>query len=489
MKRIVALLSILAPIALCAKVRLPSVIGDNMVLQREDNVRLWGWSEPGKTVQVQTGWSSRIHRTKSDRDGKWELTVATPEAGGPYEIVFNDGEALTIGNVLIGEVWLCSGQSNMQMPMKGYDSQPVAGSLDILMSASSNKSIRLFHTAIESSSTPKEDCHGEWQLSSMASVSDFSAVGYYFGLHLSQALGVPIGLIESDLGATRIEAWMSGEAALSVDSNVFETDCRHDATNKVSSMYNSMIFPLSKYSLRGFIWYQGESNKGYHKSYAANMEALVRNWREIWGKGESMPFYYVQLAPFDYDIPMHRFNGEKNGILLPLMVEAQLEASEMIPNCAIAVNTDCGSPVDIHPSRKDIVGRRLALLALCGTYGFDSRDCNGPEYESCEFGNGKAIVSFRSGSTLFPIDVPIYGFEIAGEDRVFHEAEAYVVHEDYDFSRKVIVYSEKVLKPAAVRYAFRNVVGKVNLVNTIGLPAFPFRTDRWDDVDPTSVSE
>lgn len=485
MKKFIIFLFVLAPVALCARVKLPSVIGDNMVLQREDNVLLWGWSEPGRSIQVQTGWSSEIYTTVTDDEGEWALSVDTPGAGGPYEIIFNDGDTLRIRNVLIGEVWLCSGQSNMQMPMKGFDSQPVKGSIDVLMNASANSSIRLFHTGIEASSFPKEDCQGIWQESSMSSASCFSAVGYYFGLYLSQALGIPIGLIESDCGATRIEAWMSEKSALGVDSEILKTNKDYDATNKVSSLYNSMILPLAKYNLRGFIWYQGESNKGYHKTYASNMEAMVRNWREIWGKGDAMPFYYVQLAPFDYDIPMHRFKGKKNGILLPLMVEAQLAASEVIPNSAIAVNTDSGSPADIHPSGKDLVGRRLALLALCGTYGFSGIDCTGPRYESCEFSNGRAVVTFKTQSTLFPIDVPIFGFEIAGEDRVFHEAEAFVMHEDYDFSRKVEVHSEKVPNPVAVRYAFRNVVDKVNLVNTAGLPAFPFRSDDWDDVDPT----
>lgn len=237
----------------------------------------------------------------------------------------------------------------MEMPLKGFDSQPVHGGLDAAMRAGGYPGIRLFQVARATASEPQQDCTGKWETSSMRPASGFSAVGYYFGLWLHRALGIPVGLIESDWGATRIEAWMSAGAAQSVDEKILATDAAYDAQNRVAALYNAMIRPLTPYTLRGFIWYQGESNKGYHAKYPYDMAALAANWRAAWGGGEQMPFYYVQLAPFDYDIPMHRFRGEENPILLPLMVEAQIRALDLIPNTGMAVNTDLGDATQIHP--------------------------------------------------------------------------------------------------------------------------------------------
>lgn len=485
---IIALLAFLPAFIAGAKVRLPSLMGNGMVLQRETMANIWGWALPDKNVAVTVSWDGMRYETVSGKDGAWCVSVRTPGAGGPYTIAIDDGDMVILDDVLIGEVWLCSGQSNMEMPVKGFDSQPVYGSLQTILEAPSHCRIRLFHTSRNTSSCPLDDCTGQWQVSSMESASGFSAAAYYFALHIEKALGIPVGMIESDWGATRIEAWMSEKSALSVNPDVMSTNQQNDGSNQVAALYNAMIVPLSGYTIRGFIWYQGESNKGFHKTYPANMAAMVSDWRSLWGGGEQMPFYYVQLAPFDYDIPMHRFEGQKNGILLPLMVEAQLKALSLIPNSGMAATTDTGSATDIHPARKDVVGQRLALLALTGTYGMSGIDSSGPVYRAVAFRDGKAFVTMESQSTLYPIDVPLHGFEIAGEDRVFHPAEAYVVHDGYDFSaRQVEVWSPEVGDPVAVRYAFRNVTGPVNLINTIGLPAFPFRTDDWDNVDPVNA--
>ena len=439
MKRILLLL-----LALClaqpgtGRVRLPSLIGSGMVLQRDCEARIWGWAAPDARIKLTASWDTQTHNVRADGEGRWDVRLRTPGAGGPYTLTIDDGERVTLDDILIGEVWLCSGQSNMEMPLKGFDSQPVHGGLDAAMRAGGYPGIRLFQVARATASEPQQDCTGKWEISSMRPASGFSAVGYYFGLWLHRALGIPVGLIESDWGATRIEAWMSAGAAQSVDEKILATDAAYDAQNRVAALYNAMIRPLTPYTLRGFIWYQGESNKGYHAKYPYDMAALAANWRAAWGGGEQMPFYYVQLAPFDYDIP-------------------------------------------IHPPRKDLVGQRLALLALTGTYGCEGIDSRGPLFERADFGDGRAVVTFRSNSTLIPTDTPLQGFEIAGKDRIFHPAEAFVIHRDYDFSRQVEVRSDAVAEPVAVRYAFRNVVERVNLTNTIGLPAFPFRTDTWDD--------
>lgn len=476
------LIGILFPIGIQGKVKLPSIIGDGMVLQRNTVVNIWGWAEPEKKIKVSNSWSRDVVSVKADKNGHWTATISTGDAGGPYTITIDDGEPRILEDVLLGEVWLCSGQSNMEMPMQGFESQPVHGSFETLLHAGEFPQIRLFHVPRATSDVPLEDCNASWEQSSTSSAATFSATGYYFATSLHRSLGIPVGMIESDWGATRIETWMSKDAALNVDREILLTNAHHDASNQVASLFNAMIMPLTNYTLKGFLWYQGESNKGYHSKYHLNMAEMVKCWRTIWGGGDDMPFYYVQLAPFDYDIKVHQFNGEKNPILLPLVVESQIKALNLIPNSGIAVNTDLGDALEIHPPRKDLVGKRLAMLALSKTYGFHHDDATGPLFKEAEFAGNEVIITFDSGSTLIPIRDPLYGFEIAGEDKVFHPAEAYVIYENYTSSKKVRVYSDKVLKPVAVRYAFRNVVEKVNLTNTLGLPAFPFRTDNWDNV-------
>lgn len=479
------LLFCLTALSVQAKVKLPSAIGNGMVLQRNSEVNIWGWAKPGTIVRVQASWTDVTAKTKAAEDGKWLVSIPTGEAGGPYTITIKDSDEVVLEDILLGEVWLCSGQSNMEMPVRGFESQPVNGSFEAVLHAGEFPDIRLFHIPRATSDVPLDDCKAKWERSSMTSVSNFSATGYFFARSLHRALGVPVGMIESDWGATRIESWMSEEAALKVDKDILSTNRFHDASNQVATLYNAMLMPVANYTLRGFLWYQGESNKGYHSKYHLNMAEMVRCWRTTWRGGEMMPFYYVQLAPFDYDIPMHRFNGEVNPILLPLMVESQMKALELIPNCAMAVNTDLGDALEIHPPHKEKVGKRLALLALSGTYGFTGIDPTGPLYKSVEFSGNEAIITFESGTTLLPLREPLHGFEIAGEDKVFHKADAFVIFHDYDFSRKVRVSSDKVAKPVAVRYAFNNIVEKVNLTNTSGLPAYPFRTDNWDDVFPS----
>ena len=483
MKRLFSVvLALLLAVQLPARVKLPAVLGSNMVLQRNAEVNFWGEASPRSRVRVTASWDGRTHETRADASGRWALKLPTGEAGGPYTVTLSDGEPLVLDNVLVGEVWVCSGQSNMEMPVSGFMFQPVEGAVDAIADAGMYPGIRMFTVPRVSSKTPLDDCDAAWQTATPASVGQFSAVGYFFGRMLYKALGIPVGLITSNWGGSTIEAWMTVDAidaTPGIDHAVAKSGTYDNSIPQ--RLYNGMILPVCRYTAKGFIWYQGESNKGYHAKYPYDMAALAANWRAAWGGGEQMPFYYVQLAPFDYDIPMHRFRGEENPILLPLMVEAQIRALDLIPNTGMAVNTDLGDATQIHPPRKDLVGQRLALLALTGTYGCEGIDSRGPLFERADFGDGRAVVTFRSNSTLIPTDTPLQGFEIAGKDRIFHPAEAFVIHRDYDFSRQVEVRSDAVAEPVAVRYAFRNVVERVNLTNTIGLPAFPFRTDTWDD--------
>lgn len=468
-------------INLTAKVTLPSILGDNMVLQRNTTVKLWGTATAGKQISVITSWNGKTTRTTVDTQGGWLVEVTTPEAGGPYAITFSDGEKLVLNNVMSGEVWLCSGQSNMEMPLRGFPSQPTKDALPAIMTADKHPQIRLFSVGRTTTQIPQDNCKGEWVQSSMASAADFSAVGYFFALSLYENLGIPVGMIQSSWGGTRIEAWMSPDAAKKVDAEVMKTDASNNEPNQVAALYNAMIYPLTNFAIKGFIWYQGESNKGGHKTYDKNMAEMVALWRDKWGNA-NMPFYFTEIAPFDYDIPMHRFNGETNDIIRPLIVEAQVRALGLIPNSGIAATGDIGDAVDIHPAPKAPIAQRLALMALCRDYGRKFDDYASPVMESVRYENGKAYVTFKTASTLHPVNgTPVKEFYIAGEDRVFYPANAVVEGEKHVFNRTVIVSSDKVSNPVAVRYAFRNVV-QPNLTNTISLPALPFRTDNWDDV-------
>ena len=453
------------------RVRLPSLVGSGMVLQRNSDVRIWGRAEPGRKVTVTPSWGAEPAAVRADGSGRWSVRIETPDAGGPHTLTIDDGDPLVLDDILIGEVWLCSGQSNMEMPLRGFDSQPVNGSLETAMLAGEHPEIRLFRVSRAVSHEPQEDCTGTWQVSSMRSASGFSAVGYHFGLCLARALGIPIGLIETDWGGTRIETWMDMETAQKVEQNQVEKDKNHQAPNKTAQLYNAMIHPLVNYTAQGFIWYQGESNihTGNAHLYSQYMQQLVSLWRNEWGN-QQMPFYYVQIAPFVYE------GDDKTSV--PLIVEQQLAAMDKIPYSGMASTTDIGSGPCIHPSQKIPVGERLALLALSKTYGKKGLICESPRFESVRFEDGKAIVRFKTEGTLGPdYSGRIKGFEIAGADKIFVPARAeYIVGQP-----EIAVSSTIVENPVAVRYAFRNVPDQTTLYNTGGLPAFPFRTDDWND--------
>ena len=475
MKKILLVgLSLLMACPTFAKIKLPALVGSNMVLQRERDVNLWGEASPSKKVTVTTSWDGRKYTTQSDSDGKWLLKVSTPAAGGPYTIRISDGDPVTLENVMIGEVWVCSGQSNMQMSMTGNLGEPVDGGVEALIEAPKYKDIRLFYTPMVTSPQPVDTCGGEWKVSSSESVAPFSAAAYFFARDLNDALGVPVGLIQTAWGGTRIEAWMPEATAREVEADIVQTNDRFENPNKVGYLYNAMIRPLLNMTARGFIWYQGESNvhTNNYPHYAHYMEKQVSQWRGDWGDPD-MPFYFVQLVP-------HIYEGGTDGIVLPLMIEQQLAAADRIPNCAMIGTSDMANAGTIHPSEKDQIGRRLALLALTKTYGLQGLIAESPRFESVRFEDGKAILQFKTEGTLGPnYKGRIKGFEIAGADKVFIPARAeYIWGQPYT----VVVSSELVSEPVAVRYAFRNVPAAATLTNTGGLPAFPFRTDDWDDV-------
>ncbi len=471
-----------------AKVRLPSVIGDNMVLQRNSTVSLWGRTDAEKKVSVTTSWNGAKYRTTANGEGRWSVEVATGDAGGPYTVTISDGEELTLENILLGEVWICSGQSNMEMPVCGFINQPVEGSVEAVTSAVRYPGVRMFSLPQLSAETPVEDNPSEWKIASPKSVSSFSAVAWFFGKTLSEQLGgVPVGLINTSWGGSAIEAWMTPEtidATEGIDHAVAKSG-RYD--NSIPGrLYNGMIAPICNFTAKGFIWYQGESNRKNWFDYRELQVAMVELWRRSW-TNERMPFYFTQLAPYRY---------EGDGLRsLAMLVEAQYEAQKRIPYSGIAATTDLGNPVCIHPARKREVGERLAWLALAADYGVEGLPAPAPTYKSMEKeagkdgGPGKLVLSFENLSGKHSWNDPdsfvgfgdrelvrLGGFEIAGDDRVFHPARASLRW----WENRIEVSSEEVPEPVAVRYAFRNYMPEANVRTTMGQPLVPFRTDDWE---------
>ncbi len=465
-----------------AEVKLPAVLGDNMVLQRDSQVNLWGWAKPRKVVKIKTSWNRKRYRVRTDADGKWLVKVVTTGAGGPYSITFSDGKKTHLENILLGEVWICSGQSNMEMPVQGFLGQPCLHATETMRQARLYPDIRLFTVARDSTDTPRDDCKGEWLLSDPKSVGAFSAVGYYFGRCLNQYLGVPIGLITTNWGGTNIEAWMSPEsnAKLGVDEEYTKKNW-DEYYFPCSVLYNGMVVPIVNYTAKGFIWYQGESNRGNYKEYADMQAEMIRQWREAWGN-ENMPFYITQIAPYRYSGAEKRRSA--------LLVENQIKATKMVPNCAMASTTDVGTYSLIHEPDKLSVGERLAWLALSRDYGIEGVPAEAPTYESMEIKEGKAVISFnnlcepndqsdpRSFNWLDDqgqVVRSVKGFEIAGADKKFRPAKARILWMD----NQVEVWSDEVKEPVAVRYVFCNH-SETNLKTTLGQPVVPFRTDDWE---------
>ena len=483
MKKLLLLSAILLmTIPVTAEIRLPAVLGDNMVLQRESEASLWGWATPRKKVRIKTSWNKKRYRVRAGSDGKWLVKVKTIGAGGPYTITISDGKKTRLENILLGEVWICSGQSNMEMPVQGFLGQPCLHAAETMREARQYPDIRLFTVARDSTDTPRDDCKGEWLLSDPKSVGAFSAVGYYFGRCLNQYLGVPIGLITTNWGGTNIEAWMSPEsnAKLGVDEEYTKRNW-DEYYFPCSVLYNGMVLPIANYTAKGFIWYQGESNRGNYKEYADMQAEMIRQWREVWGN-DKMPFYITQIAPYRYSGAEKRRSA--------LLVENQIKATTMVPNCAMASTTDVGTYSLIHEPDKLSVGERLAWLALARDYGIEGVPAEAPTYKSMEVKDGKAVISFnnlcepndqsdpRSFNWLDDqgqVVRSVKGFEIAGTDKKFHPAKARLLWSD----NQVEVWSEDVKDPVAVRYCFNNY-SETNLKTTLGQPVVPFRTDDWE---------
>ena len=460
-----------------AKVKLPSILGDNMVLQQKTTAKLWGWANENATIKVTTSWDKKTYKTNTDTNGNWLLKVNTPTAGGPFQITISDGEVLTLNNILIGEVWFCSGQSNMEMPMQGFPRQPVKDGNNIIAKANPKVPIRMFTTDSKDGNwerhfnkKPQLDCRGQWLDNSSENVANISAAAYYFAHYLQGVLDVPVGIIVSSLGGSTVETWMSREAIepfKEVDLSALDSDLevkKPAATPCVN--YNSKIAPLTNFTIKGFLWYQGESNRLNPDLYAKLMPAFVKDIRAKWNIGD-FPFYFVEIAPFNYD------GADKTSAAR--LREVQFQNMNDIPNSGMVTTLDIGNPVFIHPVNKETVGERLALWALGATYGKKGFGYAPPVFKSMEIKETKIYIDFKNAEKgISPMWTPLKGFEIAGEDKVFYPANA----EIETSTTRLAVSSEKVAKPVAVRYAYKNYA-EASVFGLSGIPVAPFRTDDW----------
>lgn len=464
-----------------ADIRLPHIIGDNMVVQRDKPIRIWGWAEPTSQIIVELAGQKNVGIPADD--GSWLVQFEPLAAGGPHTMTIREleGESLheldvvTVDDILVGEVWLCSGQSNMEWPL----SNVVNASDEI--AAADHPQLRLFHVGRVISGRLAEDVRGEWRACTPQSVPRFSGVAYFFGRSLHEELDVPIGLIASAWGGTRIEPWTSPagfnavpalsaiaekmNAQISMDQEALKQD--PDASppavkvNAPAALYFGMIAPIVRFSIRGAIWYQGESNLSDGAMYHEKMKALIHGWREVWDVGR-FPFYFVQLAPY-------RYQGDPRA--LPAIWEAQT-ATLALPETGMVVITDIANLGDIHPRNKQDVGRRLALLALAGIYGRQDLVYSGPTMKAVSIEGEHVRVRFNhvSGRLRTRDGKPPDWFEIAGENHTFVRAEARIEGDS------VIVWSDQVPQPGAVRFGWHQEA-QPNLTNAAGLPAASFRID------------
>lgn len=450
-----------------AKVTLPKMFSDGMVMQRETKANIWGNANKQATVKVSPSWTKKTYTAKADNNGKWKVAIDTPEAGGPYSITFSDGEKTVLDNILIGELWVCSGQSNMEMQMKGFKAQPVEGSMNDVLD-SRDPQLRLFTVKRNSKFTPVDTVSGKWYEAKTGSVREFSATAYYFGRMLRKVLGVPVGLVSVAWGGSACEAWMTADWLKAFpDAKIPQSPEDIKSKNRTPTvLYNGMMHPLIGMAMRGVIWYQGEDNVNRYKTYGDMLATMIRGWRSEWNIGD-FPFYYCQIAPYDYS----RINWDYNSALLR---EQQARVETMVPNTAMAVLMDAGLEYGIHPRKKRQAGERLAVLALKNTYNIAGL----PEfarYKDVEFKGDTAVVSFDKSKewVYFNNGTTSNLFEIAGEDRVFHPAKAWIER------NRVYLKSENVGKPVAVRYAFKNWADGDLFCD--GLPISSFRSDNWEE--------
>lgn len=463
-----------------AKVRLPHILGDNMILQQNTEANLWGWDKPGTQVSVTTSWSSGKYSAKTGKDGKWSVKIQTPKASyTPLSITFDDGEKTTLSNILAGEVWVCAGQSNMEMPIKGFGNCPVKDYNKAVVEASHYKGIHYVKIPSVMSMKPLDDTNCEWKEVNPETVGEASATGYFFAQVINKAQDVPVGLVMANKGGSRVESWLKRDY---LKKNTMEDLDSVRMAKKFEWDYlrplvwgNGTFYPILNYTVKGIIYYQGCSNVGDPAGqYTKRLTDLVTQWRRDFKQGD-LPFYFVEIAPYHYD----NVNGDQGARLR----EQQFNASKTIPNSGIVSTNDCVYPYEkeqIHPCQKQKVGERLGFMALNKTYGMKNVIGECMTFKEMKIAGDTVKVHFNNKFGAYNRFEGIEGFEVAGEDKVFHKATAKHFWQpgSDSWNECIIVTSPEVKKPVALRYCFKNFqLG--NLANAGGLPLFPFRTDNW----------
>lgn len=439
---------------------LPSLFSNDMVFQQQAEVPVWGWGNPSETVKVVPSWSPQdTASVVVSGEGLWKTSIQTTKAGGPYSLqVFVTGrDSIELTNVMLGEVWLCSGQSNME-----WSAAANIVNKEQEIAAANHPNLRIFQVAKRTASTPQENCQGEWRPCTPYTMPYTSAVGYFFARHLMQQLDVPVGIIVAAWGGTPYETWTKRE---SIENNpilhkLAPTEINPWRPNLTATCYNQMIHPIIPFTIAGAIWYQGETNVG-NPYYAMGMEAMINNWRSEFGK--EFPFYLVQIAPFTY----------RSGNNEPALLREQQElVTRLVPKTGMVVVSDLVDNIeDIHPIDKQNVGLRLANLALAENYQQSLAEYKSPTFESMRVEKGKAIITLRDAETgLVCKENRIKGFKIAAEDGIFVDAEATIK------GNEVMVSSPEVKQPTFVTYCFDDTtIG--NLFTKGGLPVAPFRSN------------
>ena len=446
--------------SLLANVRLPAVIGSHMVLQQKSEVTIWGWCDVSEQIKLKASWDTTTYIATGSTSAKWEITISTPVAGGPHKIAIDGNNKIMLDDILIGEVWICSGQSNMEMSMEwGLPYKDEAAN-------ATDRNIRFFNIPRTTADYQQDDVSAAWVVCNPDDMKKFSAAAYFFGKALRQNLNVPVGLIEAAWGGTPAEAWTPADA-INGNSLVKEAAAKLSPVPwgpvTVASIYNAMIYPVTKYSIAGAIWYQGEANVGAASTYSDLLSALISAWRKSWKK--DFPFYYVQIAPYA---------GYGDNSSSAFLREAQTKTLAT-PKTGMVVITDLVDNIDdIHPKMKKEVGSRLANYALAETYGKKDIVYKTPFYKGMRIEKNKISLYFDNvDKGLMSKGDTLSEFFIAGSDKKFIPANAKIE------KNAVVVSSKSVKDPVAVRFAFRNGATP-NLFSKEGLPVNPFRTDNWD---------
>jgi sialate O-acetylesterase len=436
-----------------AEVTLPNIFGDDMVLQRESQVKLWGWGNPSEEITITTSWDKKKYVVKTKNNTKWEVHVNTPQAGGPFMISFKgDSNEIKLNNILIGEVWLCSGQSNMEWNAdRGIDNAKEE------IKKANYPNIRFFKQNIRTANSPQEELSGNWEICTPESMRKFSAVAYFFSRRLQDEISIPIGLIDASWGGTSAEVWTPA-VVFEEQNELKEASLLLKETewwpNEPSIIYNAMIAPITQFKIAGALWYQGESNTQNANTYQKLFTSMITSWRAKWGY--NFPFYYVQIAPFEYEEPE-----------VGVIVRNEQRKSMDLLNTGMVVVSDICTVDNIHPKNKQDVGLRLANIALKDHYKSLEGEVYGPLFKEIKIDGKKIEVIFEHAEGLTAKGKKVTYFEIAGEDDQFYPANASIKND------KIVLSSKNVKEPKKVRYAWSNTA-LPNLFNSAGLPASSF---------------